>query len=132
MGNIERMERIDENALIQSDILAFIDRNQNKELLRFVTVGSVDDGKSTLIGRLLHDTKGVYDDQLKDATRTSETGEEAIDFAVLVEALRFHRTVPVAVRGGSPAQMEAARAAGLAPAPEAAPMRPTVPHIKSI
>jgi len=45
----------------------------------------------------------------------------AIDFAVLVEALRFHRTVPVAVRGGSPAQMAAARAAGLAPAPAAAP-----------
>ncbi|EPD43159.1 septum site-determining protein MinC [Delftia lacustris] len=56
--------------------------------------------------------------------------EEAIDFAVLVEALRFHRTVPVAVRGGSPAQMEAARAAGLAPAPEAAPVRPTVPEIE--
>ena len=56
------MERIDENALIETDILGFIERNQNKELLRFVTVGSVDDGKSTLIGRLLHDTKGAEKD----------------------------------------------------------------------
>jgi sulfate adenylyltransferase large subunit len=99
---IERMDRVDETALIESDILAFIDRNQNKELLRFVTVGSVDDGKSTLIGRLLHDTKGVYDDQLKDATRTSETGEEAIDFARLTDGLRAEReqgiTIDVAYR----------------------------------
>ena len=86
------MDRIDETKLIQSDILAFIDRNQNKELLRFVTVGSVDDGKSTLIGRLLHDTKGVYDDQLKDATRTSETGEEATRLhASMLNALRSWR-----------------------------------------
>ena len=102
MATIERMDRIDETKLIQSDILAFIDRNQNKELLRFVTVGSVDDGKSTLIGRLLHDTKGVYDDQLKDATRTSETGEEAIDFARLTDGLRAEReqgiTIDVAYR----------------------------------
>ena len=82
------MERIDENALIETDILGFIERNQNKELLRFVTVGSVDDGKSTLIGRLLHDTKGVYEDQLKDATRTTDTGETAIDFARITDGLR--------------------------------------------
>ena len=68
----------DEEALIRDDIHQFLDRNQKKELLRFVTVGSVDDGKSTLIGRLLHDTKGVYDDQLKDATQTSETGERPL------------------------------------------------------
>ncbi len=96
------MERIDENALIESDILGFIERNQNKELLRFVTVGSVDDGKSTLIGRLLHDTKGVYEDQLKDATRTTATGETAIDFARITDGLRAEReqgiTIDVAYR----------------------------------
>jgi bifunctional enzyme CysN/CysC len=96
------MERIDENALIESDILAFIERNQNKELLRFVTVGSVDDGKSTLIGRLLHDTKGVYEDQLADATRTTSGGETEIDFARITDGLRAEReqgiTIDVAYR----------------------------------
>lgn len=92
----------DEEALIRSDIHQFLERNQQKELLRFVTVGSVDDGKSTLIGRLLHDTKGVYDDQLKDATQTSETGEQAIDFARITDGLRAEReqgiTIDVAYR----------------------------------
>ena len=93
---------IDEESLIAEDIHAFLDRNQQKELLRFVTVGSVDDGKSTLIGRLLHDTKGVYDDQLKDATLTSSTGETAIDFARITDGLRAEReqgiTIDVAYR----------------------------------
>jgi len=92
----------DEEALIRTDIHQFLDRNQKKELLRFVTVGSVDDGKSTLIGRLLHDTKGVYDDQLKDATQTSKTGETAIDFARITDGLRAEReqgiTIDVAYR----------------------------------
>ena len=74
----------------------------NMELLRFTTAGSVDDGKSTLIGRLLHDTKGVYDDQLKDATLTSSTGETAIDFARITDGLRAEReqgiTIDVAYR----------------------------------
>ena len=93
---------IDEESLIAEDIHAFLERNQQKELLRFVTVGSVDDGKSTLIGRLLHDTKGVYDDQLKDATLTSSTGEQAIDFARITDGLRAEReqgiTIDVAYR----------------------------------
>ncbi len=92
----------DEEALIREDIHGFLERNQQKELLRFVTVGSVDDGKSTLIGRLLHDTKGVYDDQLKDATLTSSTGETAIDFARITDGLRAEReqgiTIDVAYR----------------------------------
>jgi bifunctional enzyme CysN/CysC len=96
------MKAQDEEKLIQEDIYAFLDRNQKKELLRFVTVGSVDDGKSTLIGRLLHDTKGVYDDQLKDATLTSTTGETAIDFARITDGLRAEReqgiTIDVAYR----------------------------------
>jgi sulfate adenylyltransferase large subunit len=92
----------DEEALIAEDIYAFLERNQQKELLRFVTVGSVDDGKSTLIGRLLHDTKGVYDDQLKDASMTTSTGETAIDFARITDGLRAEReqgiTIDVAYR----------------------------------
>ena len=91
-----------EDELIRSDIQAFLDQNEKKELCRFVTVGSVDDGKSTLIGRLLHDSKGVYDDQLADATRTSETGETAIDFARITDGLRAEReqgiTIDVAYR----------------------------------
>jgi bifunctional enzyme CysN/CysC len=91
-----------EDELIRSDIQAFLDQNEAKELCRFVTVGSVDDGKSTLIGRLLHDSKGVYDDQLADATRTSETGETAIDFARITDGLRAEReqgiTIDVAYR----------------------------------
>jgi bifunctional enzyme CysN/CysC len=93
---------MDERHLIETDIEAFLEQNEKKDLLRFVTVGSVDDGKSTLIGRLLHDTKGVYDDQLKDATRTSATGEKAIDFARITDGLRAEReqgiTIDVAYR----------------------------------
>ncbi|MDB5297433.1 MAG: adenylyl-sulfate kinase, partial [Phycisphaerales bacterium] len=55
---------IDATALKSEDIHAYLARHQQKELLRFLTCGSVDDGKSTLIGRLLHDTKGIYEDQL--------------------------------------------------------------------
>lgn len=91
-----------EEELIKSDIHKFLEQSENKELLRFVTVGSVDDGKSTLIGRLLHDTKGVYDDQLKDAVRTTATGEQAIDFARITDGLRAEReqgiTIDVAYR----------------------------------
>ena len=91
-----------ERELIQTDIQSFLAHNLEKELLRFTTVGSVDDGKSTLIGRLLHDTKGVYDDQLKDATRTSSTGEAHVDFARLTDGLRAEReqgiTIDVAYR----------------------------------
>ncbi len=84
---------------LDTDILTFLQRHERKELLRFVTVGSVDDGKSTLIGRLLHDTHGVYDDQLKDASR-GEGGE--IDFALITDGLRAEReqgiTIDVAYR----------------------------------
>ena len=52
-----------EQALIEKDILGYLEQHQKKELLRFTTVGSVDDGKSTLIGRLLYDAHGLYEDQ---------------------------------------------------------------------
>lgn len=88
--------------LIENDILAFLDQHEQKELLRFVAVGSVDDGKSTLIGRLLHDAKGVYEDQLADATSTSSEGDVAIDFARITDGLQAEReqgiTIDVAYR----------------------------------
>ncbi len=87
---------------LDTDILTFLARHERKRLLRFVTVGSVDDGKSTLIGRLLHDTDGVYDDQLADATTTDANGVETIDFARITDGLRAEReqgiTIDVAYR----------------------------------
>jgi GTPases - Sulfate adenylate transferase subunit 1 len=66
--------------LIASDIQEYLHQHENKELLRFLTCGSVDDGKSTLIGRLLHDSKMIYEDQLaaiqKDNERVGNAGEE--------------------------------------------------------
>ena len=53
-----------QDELIKTDILAYLDAQANKSFLRFITCGSVDDGKSTLIGRLLYDTKLIYEDQL--------------------------------------------------------------------
>ena len=81
----------------------FLRRDEEKDLLRFITAGSVDDGKSTLIGRLLFDSKGVYEDQLasiKKATVNESAG--AIDFALLTDGLRAEReqgiTIDVAYR----------------------------------
>ena len=65
---------------------AFLRREEENDLLRFITCGSVDDGKSTLIGRLLYDSKGVYEDQLsaiKKATVNQSAG--AMDFALLTD-----------------------------------------------
>ncbi|MDB5587116.1 MAG: sulfate adenylyltransferase, partial [Devosia sp.] len=67
---------------------------QNKELLRFLTCGSVDDGKSTLIGRLLYDSQLILDDQLaslKKESRNRTTGDEGIDFSLLVDGLAAER-----------------------------------------
>lgn len=81
----------------------FLRRDEEKDLLRFLTCGSVDDGKSTLIGRLLYDSKGVYEDQLssiKQATVNETAG--ALDFALLTDGLRAEReqgiTIDVAYR----------------------------------
>jgi len=82
---------------------AFLQQNLGKELLRFTTAGSVDDGKSTLIGRLLHETAGVYEDQLasiKTSRLNRSTGP--IDFSLLTDGLRAEReqgiTIDVAYR----------------------------------
>src|SRR5215475_13911578 len=87
----------------QEDFATFLDRDLNKQLLRFTTAGSVDDGKSTLIGRLLHDSKSVYEDQLASVrkSRVNRSGR-AIDFSPLTDGLRAEReqgiTIDVAYR----------------------------------
>jgi bifunctional enzyme CysN/CysC len=93
------------DALIAEDIEAYLDLHQNKGLLRFITCGSVDDGKSTLIGRLLYDSKMIFEDQLAtleaDSKRIGTQGQ-AIDFALLVDGLAAEReqgiTIDVAYR----------------------------------
>jgi bifunctional enzyme CysN/CysC len=92
-------------ALIAEDIEAYLKLHQNKGLLRFITCGSVDDGKSTLIGRLLYDSKMIFEDQLAaleaDSKRVGTQGQE-IDFALLVDGLVAEReqgiTIDVAYR----------------------------------
>jgi bifunctional enzyme CysN/CysC len=91
--------------LARGGIQAWLEEYGKQELLRILTCGSVDDGKSTLIGRLLHDGAGVFEDQLatlrKDTTRYGTTGEE-IDFALLMDGLQAEReqgiTIDVAYR----------------------------------
>ena len=93
------------DALIAEDIEAYLELHQNKDLLRFITCGSVDDGKSTLIGRLLYDSKMIFEDQLAaleaDSKRVGTQGQ-AIDFALLVDGLAAEReqgiTIDVAYR----------------------------------
>ena len=95
----------DERDLIASDISAYLERQKNKELLRFITCGSVDDGKSTLIGRLLFETRQIFDDQMAaleaDSKRVGTQGGK-IDFALLVDGLSAEReqgiTIDVAYR----------------------------------
>ncbi|HWT11295.1 MAG TPA: sulfate adenylyltransferase subunit CysN [Allosphingosinicella sp.] len=91
--------------LIERDIAAYLDQHQHKSLLRLITCGSVDDGKSTLIGRLLYDSKMIFEDQLaaleSDSKRHGTQGQE-IDFALLVDGLSAEReqgiTIDVAYR----------------------------------
>ncbi|MCY7354635.1 MAG: sulfate adenylyltransferase subunit CysN [Lysobacter sp.] len=88
-----------------SDIAAYLQQHERKGLLRFITCGSVDDGKSTLIGRLLHDSKGLFVDQLaalESDSRRHGTQGEAIDYALLLDGLAAEReqgiTIDVAYR----------------------------------
>jgi sulfate adenylyltransferase large subunit len=80
----------------------FLERERNKDLLRFSTAGSVDDGKSTLIGRLLYDTQSVYEDQVRSIEGKGTTAPGQIDFALLTDGLRAEReqgiTIDVAYR----------------------------------
>ena len=94
-----------ENTLLKADILGYLDQHEKKDMLRFLTCGSVDDGKSTLIGRLLHDSKMIFEDQLaaitKDSKKMGTTGER-VDLALLVDGLQSEReqgiTIDVAYR----------------------------------
>jgi sulfate adenylyltransferase subunit 1 len=91
--------------LIATNIEAYLKEHENKEILRFITCGSVDDGKSTLIGRLLYDSKMIFEDQLasieKDSKKSGTTGDK-IDLALLVDGLASEReqgiTIDVAYR----------------------------------
>src|SRR3954469_25698768 len=94
-----------QSALIASDIHQYLSQHERKELLRFITCGSVDDGKSTLIGRLFYEAKMIYEDQLaaikKDTTKFGTTGEE-MDLALFTDGLEDERqqgiTIDVAYR----------------------------------
>ena len=91
--------------LIASDIQEYLKQHENKELIRFFTCGSVDDGKSTLIGRLLHDSKMIFEDQMaaieNDSKKSGTTGD-TVDLALLVDGLQSEReqgiTIDVAYR----------------------------------
>jgi bifunctional enzyme CysN/CysC len=93
------------NELLATDIEAYLDQHEHKSLLRFITCGSVDDGKSTLIGRLLYDSKLVFEDHLaaleSDSKKVGTQGDE-LDFALLVDGLAAEReqgiTIDVAYR----------------------------------
>jgi len=93
------------DALIAEDIDKYLETHQHKTMLRFITCGSVDDGKSTLIGRLLYDSKMIFEDQLdalhSDSKKVGTQGQE-IDFALLVDGLAAEReqgiTIDVAYR----------------------------------
>ncbi|MFD0986854.1 sulfate adenylyltransferase subunit CysN [Methyloligella solikamskensis] len=86
----------------EARLLSRLAAEEGRGLLRFLTCGSVDDGKSTLIGRLLVDAQQVYDDQLKGARRDGRAGSEDIDFSLLVDGLQAEReqgiTIDVAYR----------------------------------
>ncbi|MEA2048188.1 MAG: sulfate adenylyltransferase subunit CysN [Campylobacterota bacterium] len=95
----------EENNKIALDIEGYLKEHENKDMLRFLTCGSVDDGKSTLIGRMLYDSKMIFDDQLSAAEGESKkygTTGETIDMALLVDGLQSEReqgiTIDVAYR----------------------------------
>src|ERR1700681_3309146 len=100
------MPRVSE--LVRSDIDAYLHAQQHKSLLRFITCGSVDDGKSTLIGRLLYESHVICEDQLAalaaDSKKAGTRGRE-LDFALLVDGLSAEReqgiTIDVAYRSFS-------------------------------
>ena len=94
-----------QSELIAKDILAYLEQHERKELLRFITCGSVDDGKSTLIGRLLYDSKMIYEDQLAQLEKESKvhgTTGGKFDPALVTDGLRAEReqgiTIDVAYR----------------------------------
>ncbi|HTJ42577.1 MAG TPA: sulfate adenylyltransferase subunit CysN [Kofleriaceae bacterium] len=109
MSALRKIAPMDDEALIKDDVVGYLRAHERKELLRLVVVGSVDDGKSTLIGRLLHDTGRVFEDQLAAVQRASAKGatrgqgsEAEVDFSLFTDGLRAEReqgiTIDVAYR----------------------------------
>jgi sulfate adenylyltransferase large subunit len=98
----EQMTASAEEELIDKDILGYLKRHESKELLRFVIVGSVDDGKSTLIGRLLFELQAVYEDQLEAVRKATTMVGVPIDFSLITDGLEAERaqgiTIDVAYR----------------------------------
>jgi len=97
--------RVQEEELICGDIAEYLNRHETKDLLRFLTCGSVDDGKSTLIGRLLYDSHMIYEDQLEKVAKDSKvygTTDDDFDPALLTDGLKAEReqgiTIDVAYR----------------------------------
>jgi bifunctional enzyme CysN/CysC len=97
--------KIQEKELIESNITEYLHRHETKDLMRFLTCGSVDDGKSTLIGRLLYDSHMIYEDQLEKVMKDSKvygTTDESFDPALLTDGLKAEReqgiTIDVAYR----------------------------------
>ncbi|KTD20667.1 sulfate adenylyltransferase subunit CysN [Legionella londiniensis] len=97
--------KMKQSSIAHTDFTSYLNAHDQKDILRFITCGSVDDGKSTLIGRLLYESQLIYDDQLKalasDSKKYGTTGEE-LDFALLVDGLASEReqgiTIDVAYR----------------------------------
>jgi sulfate adenylyltransferase subunit 1 len=86
---------------LQSEFALFLEQHLNKELLRFTTAGSVDDGKSTLIGRLLHDSKSLYEDQLASVKKSPVNRSSGpIDFSLLTDGLRAEREQGITIDVG--------------------------------
>jgi len=86
---------------VRDDFALFLEQNLDKELLRFTTAGSVDDGKSTLIGRLLHDSKNVYEDQLASVKKSRiNRSSGPIDFSLLTDGLRAEREQGITIDVG--------------------------------
>jgi bifunctional enzyme CysN/CysC/sulfate adenylyltransferase subunit 1 len=86
---------------LQNEFALFLEQNLNKELLRFTTAGSVDDGKSTLIGRLLHDSKTVYEDQLASVKKSRiNRSSGPIDFSLITDGLRAEREQGITIDVG--------------------------------
>src|SRR5450631_924275 len=98
----DRIPMTPEQDQISKDILGYLEQHQQKELLRFVSVVAVSVEKSTLIGRLLHDTHGIYEDQLSAVKRASTRAGMEIDFSLFTDGLKAEReqgiTIDVAYR----------------------------------
>ncbi|MGI4732973.1 MAG: sulfate adenylyltransferase subunit CysN [Janthinobacterium lividum] len=105
MASARASDGFEADPMIAEDIDAYLDQHRHKTMLRFITCGSVDDGKSTLIGRLLYDSRAIHEDQLaslaSDSRRVGTQGDD-LDFALLVDGLAAEReqgiTIDVAYR----------------------------------